>query len=69
MCSSDLPALADLIATIEESLQIADEGKAKRAAAEEELKKMEAELKDTLSSAKSRGTSFGHEIGSTVEDK
>jgi len=62
-------ANADLIATIEESLQIADEGKAKRAAAEEELKKMEAELKDTLSSAKSRGTSFGHEIGSTVEDK
>jgi uncharacterized protein YaaN involved in tellurite resistance len=62
-------ANADLIATIEESLQIADDGKAKRAAAEEELKKMEAELKDTLSSAKSRGTAFGHEIGSTVEDK
>ena len=38
-------ANADLIATIQESLQIADEGKAKRAAAEEELKKMEGELK------------------------
>ena len=35
-------ANSDLIATIEESLQIADEGKAKRAAAEEELQKMEA---------------------------
>jgi len=62
-------ANADLIATIEESLQIADEGKAKRAAAEEELQKMEAELKETLSSAKARGTSYGHEVGSAVEDK
>ena len=35
-------ANADLIGTIEESLAIADEGKAKRARAEEELKKMEA---------------------------
>jgi uncharacterized protein YaaN involved in tellurite resistance len=43
-----------LIATIQESLQIADEGKAKRAAAEEELIKMEAELKATLASAKAR---------------
>ena len=41
-------ANADLIGTIQESLQIADEGKAKRAAAEEELKKMENELRDTL---------------------
>ena len=45
-------ANADLIGTIQESLQIADEGKARRAAAEEELKKMEAELRDTLASAK-----------------
>ncbi|MBK0400649.1 toxic anion resistance protein [Limibaculum sp. M0105] len=44
-----------LIDTIEESLKIADEGKAKRAAAEEELKRMEAELKATLAAAKSRG--------------
>lgn len=45
-------ANADLIGTIQESLQIADEGKARRAAAEEDLKKMEAELRDTLASAK-----------------
>jgi len=43
-----------LIATIQESLQIADEGKARRAAAEVELVKMEAELRDTLASARSR---------------
>ena len=45
-------ANADLIGTIEESLAIADEGKAKRAAAEEELKKMESKLRDTLAAAK-----------------
>ncbi|WP_372891071.1 toxic anion resistance protein [Rhodosalinus sp.] len=45
----------ELIATIRESLQIADEGKAKRAEAETELQKMEAELRETLSAAKSRG--------------
>ena len=43
-----------LIATINESLAIADAGKAKRAAAEAELVKMEAELRDTLASAKAR---------------
>ncbi|MFV2051895.1 toxic anion resistance protein [Aliiroseovarius sp. YM-037] len=59
-------ANADLIATIEESLQIADEGKAKRAAAEEELKKMERELKDTLASAKARGDSVGDTSGTAV---
>ncbi|MCE8469147.1 toxic anion resistance protein, partial [Rhodovulum sulfidophilum] len=47
-------ANADLVATIQESLTIADEGKARRAQAEEELDKMEAELRDTLASAKSR---------------
>ncbi len=47
-------ANATLIATIDESLAIADEGKRKRAAAEVELIKMEADLRDTLSSAKSR---------------
>ncbi|MFV0474726.1 MAG: toxic anion resistance protein [Pikeienuella sp.] len=41
-----------LIETIEESLQIADEGKAKRVAAEAELQKMEEELKTTLAAAK-----------------
>jgi uncharacterized protein YaaN involved in tellurite resistance len=60
-------ANADLIATIEESLQIADEGKAKRAAAEEELKKMEGELKAALGAAKARGGSTGHEIGAAVD--
>ncbi|MBN2629155.1 MAG: toxic anion resistance protein [Rhodobacteraceae bacterium] len=43
-----------LIATINDSLAIADEGKARRAAAEIELQKMEAELRDTLSSARAR---------------
>lgn len=48
-------ANATLIATIQESLQIADDGKAKRASAEAELKKMEAELRQTLAQAKARG--------------
>ncbi|MBY6121697.1 toxic anion resistance protein [Mameliella alba] len=52
-------ANADLIATIEDSLQIADEGKARRAKAEEELQKMEHELRDTLASAKSRREAAG----------
>lgn len=43
-----------LIATINDSLQIADEGKARRASAEAELQKMEAELRDTLASASAR---------------
>lgn len=47
-------ANATLIATIEESLAIADEGKAKRAAAEADLQKMETELRDTLSAASAR---------------
>jgi uncharacterized protein YaaN involved in tellurite resistance len=47
-------ANATLIATINESLAIADEGKARRANAEAELVKMEAELRDTLASAKAR---------------
>ncbi|MCK8483052.1 toxic anion resistance protein [Aliiroseovarius sp. S2029] len=59
-------ANATLIATIEESLAIADEGKAKRAAAEEELIKMEAELKDTLAAATSRGTASAHNMASSV---
>lgn len=45
-------ANAELIGTIEDSLKIADEGKARRAAAEQELKKMEAELRDTLAAAR-----------------
>ncbi|WP_371168375.1 toxic anion resistance protein [Aliiroseovarius sp. 2305UL8-7] len=61
-------ANATLIATIEESLAIADEGKANRAAAEEELIKMEAELKNTLSAAKARGTASGHNIAEAVSN-
>lgn len=45
-------ANADLIATIEESLTITEEGKAKRAAAEAEMKTMESELRKTLAAAK-----------------
>jgi uncharacterized protein YaaN involved in tellurite resistance len=59
-------ANADLIATINESLQIADEGKSRRAAAEVELKKMEAELRDTLASAKARKTGLGDTAGTAV---
>ena len=47
-------ANADLIATIEDSLRIADEGKTRRAAAEASLVRMEGELKDTLASARAR---------------
>ena len=59
-------ANADLIGTIEESLAIADEGKARRAAAEEELKKMETELRDTLAAAKARGDGKGDNIGTSA---
>jgi len=61
-------ANAALIATIEDSLLIADEGKRKRAEAETELKKMEAELKITLSSSKARGDKTGATIGETVPE-
>ena len=47
-------ANANLIATINESLQIADQGKARRTNAEAELERMEQELKTALASAKSR---------------
>jgi uncharacterized protein YaaN involved in tellurite resistance len=43
-----------LIATIQDSLEIADSGKAKRAAAEEELQKMESELRESLTAARAR---------------
>jgi uncharacterized protein YaaN involved in tellurite resistance len=52
-------ANATLIATINESLAIADEGKAKRAAAEVDLQQMEAELRETLASAKARVPAAG----------
>ena len=55
-----------LIDTIEESLAIADEGKLKRAKAEEDLKTMEQELKQTLSAAKSRGDGTGDNVGTAA---
>lgn len=62
-------ANADLIGTIQESLQIADEGKARRAAAEEELKKMEIELRNTLAAAKARKTGTGDIAATSVPPK
>ena len=44
----------NLIATIEESLQIADEGKRRRQDAERQLEEMETQLKTTLKSASAR---------------
>lgn len=52
-------ANADLIGTIEDSLRIADEGKARRDAAEADLIKMEAELRQTLAAAKASGSAAG----------
>jgi uncharacterized protein YaaN involved in tellurite resistance len=52
-------ANADLIATIEDSLRIADEGKARRAAAEASLVRMEGELKDALAAARARASGQG----------
>ena len=59
-------ANADLIGTIQESLQIADEGKARRADAEEELQRMEQELRDTLAAAKAKKTGLGDTAGTAV---
>ena len=59
-------ANADLIATIEESLAIADEGKRRRAEAEVEMVKMEHELRDTLASATARGDGTGDNVGTSV---
>jgi uncharacterized protein YaaN involved in tellurite resistance len=61
-------ANANLIATINESLEIADEGKRKRAEAEAEMKKMETDLKDTLAAAKSKATGLGDDVGTSVSD-
>lgn len=47
-------ANANLVATIQDSLRIADEGKAKRAEAEARLVACEADLKQTLAAAKAR---------------
>ena len=59
-------ANATLIATINESLAIAEEGRTKRAAAEVDLKKMEGELRDTLASAKARNSGLGDATGTAL---
>jgi uncharacterized protein YaaN involved in tellurite resistance len=59
-------ANAELIGTIEDSLRIADEGKRKRVAAEADLKKMEAELRNALMAAKARATGTGANVGTSV---
>ncbi|CTQ50153.1 toxic anion resistance protein [Jannaschia donghaensis] len=56
----------DLVATINESLQIADEGKARRAEAEKELTIMEKELRETLASATARKDGVGTTTGTSV---
>ncbi len=56
-----------LIDTIQESLAIADEGKARRAAAEEELGKMHVALRDTLSAARASKTGIGEVTGGAVQ--
>ena len=54
----------NLIATVEESLRIADEGKRRRADAERQLQEMETELKSTLKAASARasGTNAGTSV-------
>ncbi|AHM05605.1 Tellurite resistance protein [Roseibacterium elongatum DSM 19469] len=58
-------ANAELIATIQESLEIADEGKRRRAEAEAEMQKMEAELRDTLAAASAGQTPGGQAAATT----
>ncbi|MBY6200734.1 toxic anion resistance protein [Maritalea mobilis] len=58
-------ANAELIATIQESLEIADEGKRRRAEAEAEMEKMEAELRDTLAAASAGQTPSGQAAAAT----
>ena len=60
-------ANATLIATIQESLAIADEGKARRAAAEVDLAKLEVDLKETLSAAHAKQTGSGDVIGGALK--
>lgn len=59
---------AQLIATIEESLAIADEGKKRRAAAEIEMRKMETELRAKLASARAAGAGVGEAVGGSLGD-
>ena len=54
----DIAAVADanrsLIGAIEDSLRIADEGRAARARASEELDRLEQQLRDSLAAASAR---------------
>ncbi len=59
-------ANANLIATIEDSLLIADEGKAKRATAEASLLRMEQELKTTLAAATAGAGLKGAQVGGSA---
>ena len=56
-----------LIDTIQESLAIADDGKARRAAAEAELGKMQVALKDTLAAARAARTGLGDASGGALQ--
>ncbi len=56
-----------LIDTIQESLAIADEGKVRRAAAEEELGRMQTNLRDTLSAARASKTGIGAATGGALQ--
>ena len=60
-------ANADLITTIEDSLRIADDGKARRAEAERSLMRMEEELKTTLAAARAKATGTGANVGESVQ--
>lgn len=55
-----------LIDTIQESLAIADEGKARRAAAEAELARMQEALKATLATARAARTGLGDATGGAL---
>lgn len=59
-------ANAELIGTIEDSLRIADEGKAKRAAAEGELVKMESDLRQSLMAARAKAAQAGRDLTGPV---
>ena len=58
-----------LIGTIEESLQIADEGRDRREKAEVDLQTMEHDLKAALSAARARSDKAGATIGSAAQDR
>ncbi|RJE89513.1 toxic anion resistance protein [Paracoccus onubensis] len=62
-------ANAELISTIEDSLRIADEGRARRAAAEDELTQMEKELRNTLAAASAQRQEISKGAGRQPQGK